>query len=330
MITIDDEAYLQAKRTAAHILGMMNPSTAGTYEKTVRRLMKPGASTSQNSKSTLRVQRAALRWYKLQILAKCKDRPKLLWVCDKLGWDAGQIIRSVQNNKWTYSDIPHLPNTTPPTRLPRNTKRKLLPLLPSNWRPQFIDGIQSTIPAMRTAFFLMAITGCRPAEIQTISWAQSDCGLLTVRIASAKRRSHQKGDFREMRLPLPTGYLHNQDILNQSHASPLHKITPKQISDVARKVSKRVFPSLGEQVTASTFRHQFCSDLKAHGCTRREIALAMGHSMIESQNGYGRPRYGCEEHVRIEVYGSFEPSEPNSHRSRTFLDIKSGHDLPEP
>jgi integrase len=212
----------------------------------------------------------------------------------------------------------------------RKTKRKLLALLPPEWRSQFISGIKSEIPAMREAFVLLAITGCRPCEVAAASIDYTTDGNLVIRILSAKRRAHQLGDWREIRQPLPKRYGDCSGLVDATVLEQLRRITPQQIADVARKTSRRVFPALGEQVTASVFRHQFCSDLKSQGCTRREIAMALGHSMIESQSGYGRPRFGFVEHIKVEICASYEPSEPNSDESKTFLDISFGNDLPEP
>jgi integrase len=330
VITPDDAAFMQAKRTAAHKLSLMHPSTVETYKREVKRALGQELPTTSRCKSTLRVKRAAIRWYQLHAAMRCKDLSKFLRACSTFKWDANQIIQSILENKWTYVGVPQLSDQQPSTSHKPNTKRNLLSQLPSNWRQQFVAGVQSSTPGMREAFLLMAISGCRPSELATTTLTLSEKNVLTIHIVSAKRRIHQIGDWRAMRLPLPTAYGDCRGLFDSFVVAQLRRITPKQISDSARKVSKRVFPSLGERVTASTFRHQFCSDLKSRGCTKREIALSLGHSMIESQNAYGRPRFGYIEQIKIEISGSYEPSEPNSERARTFLDITVGHDLPEP
>ncbi len=330
MKTLDDDTFLQAKRIAAHRLSNVNPSTVGIYKRTAARLLRQAEPVAAACKPTLRVERASMRHLQLRAVATCKDREKFLHACAAFGWDANQTVQSVLENKWHYDDIPKLAAALTLNDHKPNTKRHILRELPQDWRQQFLAAIQSTTLGMREAFLLMAISGCRPEEVATTTVGLSEDGILTIHILSAKRRAHQRGDWREMRLVLPTWLGDCSGLLDPSVMTALRRITAKQIVDVARKVSRRAFPSLGERITASTFRHQFSSDLKSRGCTKREIALALGHSMIESQKTYGRPRFGYSEQIKIEINGSFEPSEPNGDRAKTFLDIRAGNDLPEP
>lgn len=308
----------------------MSQSTVGEYERTSSRVLCREIPTVPKCKSSSRVERAALRWHQLKGVAQCKDVEEFLRTCDHEGWDAGGLIQSVLTNRWSYSEIPQLDCSTPCGRHERNSKRKILGQLPPDWRQQFVDGSQSTIPGMDSAFLLMAITGCRPAEISSISFAISEDRMLAVHIVSVKRRAHQIGDWRSMRLPLPDIYGDCKALFDPAAQAQLRQITAKQIIDAARKISKRVFPHLGEKVTVSTLRHQFASDLKACGVTKREVAMALGHSLQTSQNAYGRPRHGFVEHIKIEINANYEPSSPRSERARTFLDIAIGHEFPEP
>lgn len=326
----NQQQYDEAKRKANHRLAQMNASTVATYKSVIRRLLTRDNPESPRTKTSARVQRAAIQRFQLVGLVRCKTLPQFLRACTSFGWSANEIVQSVLTEQWSYSHTPQIADAMLSANRRRKTKRKLLALLQTDWRQQFIAGIKSQIPAMREAFVLLAITGCRPCEIPAASISQNAEGNVVIRIVSAKRRIHQLGDWREIRQPLPKIYGDCRGLLDPSIHAQLRKITPKQIADVARKVSRRVFPSLGEQITASAFRHQFCSDLKSQGVSKREIALALGHSLIESQSGYGRPRYGFAGQVKFEIHGSCEPSEPNSDLSITFLDISSGNDLPEP
>ncbi len=328
MKTIDDIQFQEAKLVAAVKLALLNPSTAGTYRTVARRLVTRKVPQLAKTKPSARIERAALRCFQMRVVKRCKDLPTFHGACEIFKWSAEEIIQSISSGKWSYNTVPQLTKDLPSGGHEKNTKLKLLPLLPDAWRQQFIGGIQSTAAGMPEAFMLMALSGCRPTEICTSEITIDVDGLLTIRFRNAKRRAHQGVHWRQLRLKPPPSFGDISGLVDPATLASMRKLTPKQISDVARKTSRRVFPALGEKVSASTFRHQFASDLKLKGCSKREISLALGHSMISSANGYGRPKHGFTEHIRIEITGNFEPKESPSARSKVFLDIACGHEVP--
>tara|TARA_R110000851_G_scaffold311834_1_gene472151 strand:- start:562 stop:1149 length:588 start_codon:yes stop_codon:yes gene_type:complete len=64
----------------------------------------------------------------------------------------------------------------------------------------------------------------------------------------------------------------------------------KLLQDQLARVTKALFPRRKNRITLKSYRHQFGSNLKASGWSRRETAAAMGHQSVNSLSVYGNVR----------------------------------------
>ena len=76
----------------------------------------------------------------------------------------------------------------------------------------------------------------------------------------------------------------------------LHQAQSKSISEtITRKAIKLNF----EGVSSYSFRHQFASDLKASGFSKRNIAMAIGHQAEVTQQTYGNSGAGRQITMKV-------------------------------
>lgn len=67
----------------------------------------------------------------------------------------------------------------------------------------------------------------------------------------------------------------------------------KGCSNLLRYSARKIWPKKAKYPTLYSCRHQFSADMKASGCTKREVAALMGHaSDLTAQEHYGRKKHG--------------------------------------
>jgi integrase len=67
----------------------------------------------------------------------------------------------------------------------------------------------------------------------------------------------------------------------------------KGCSNLLRYSARKIWTNKAKYPTLYSCRHQFSADMKASGCTKREVAALMGHaSDLTAQEHYGRKKHG--------------------------------------
>ncbi|MCL5975397.1 MAG: site-specific integrase [Gammaproteobacteria bacterium] len=135
-------------------------------------------------------------------------------------------------------------------------------------------------------------TGVRPCEIDKMTF-NADNSSLDI-ISAKKTEDGLRGLDRT--LYFDTGQFNT---LTAAHkAWKQHKLLSgsdstkamKLLQDQLARVTKALFPRRKNRITFKSYRHQFGSNLKASGWTRRETAAAMGHQSVNSLSLYGNIR----------------------------------------
>ena len=180
-----------------------------------------------------------------------------------------------------------------------STRSHIIRGLPRDWREQLF----AQLPApQRTAFLVLALTGCRPIELQKgvgVTLAeQGGRDLFLFEIEGAKVTPNsgqpQRQLWREIHLCPLASLLYNRlsDVLDGP--SPLTPIRVsvecgRSISDAITRYGAKLWPQHG-RLNAYALRYQFKEDLCLAGRDRDFIARAMGHNNDVSQNYYGPRR----------------------------------------
>lgn len=154
------------------------------------------------------------------------------------------------------------------------------------------------------AVMTVYITGCRPAEITSISLI----GNQSIKIIGAKKIDGIRGCDRTIRLPH-----HNYKILELLLEHIQHDISGKtsDISRIQRRLQrhvKKLWPSRKHHLSLYSYRHQFGSNLKSAEIDKTDMAEMMGHRSINSIEVYGDRRTS-----QSQVLPTLMPLSSNTH-----------------
>lgn len=135
-------------------------------------------------------------------------------------------------------------------------------------------------------------TGVRPCEVDKMMFNDYDNSIL---IVSAKKT---EGGLRGLDRTLIFSPEKYQSLLDDHQSWHDHKIASadyktspiKLVQDQLATVTKSVFPRRKNRITLKSYRHQFGSNLKASGWSRKMTAAAMGHQSVNSLSLYGNIR----------------------------------------
>jgi len=159
-------------------------------------------------------------------------------------------------------------------------------------------------PLLESALILIAILGCRPAEIGQITIL--DNGLVKI-IGVKKRESDDRGLDRLVRLP-------QEQLEKVKYATHLFQKEKNKLIELNTKstiahllerrlstLTKQIWPRKKNRPTLYSLRHQFAADLKKSGTGREEIAYLMGHRATKSADVYGNGKSGGSRSVEVGV-----------------------------
>lgn len=175
----------------------------------------------------------------------------------------------------------------------RNTKKAGIQKLPDNWKEQICESMHKHryINEVR----ILACIGCRPAEIEKGVRVHRKSDGIYFEVNGAKVDAVRGQIWRQIVLPL------NHKIGTMIEDG-LYSVNKKSISEIiTRKAKKLGFIN----VSAYSFRHQFSSDLKASGESKKNIAMALGHQSEATQESYGNTGKG--KHLNIKVTANKMP-----------------------
>jgi len=173
---------------------------------------------------------------------------------------------------------------------PSKSKKYQISTLPKNWRERFFKHILEKNSKYTTAIATLAITGCRPAELENgITLHLLTNQTIKVRIQGKKTHDGIYGqDFREFEISyegpefsylLEKIPLNNQPFLVQVASA-------NALGEQMRKYSNQVFSKIKGNISPYTYRHAFAKNIKSILSSKTDIALALGHSNDKSQRYY--------------------------------------------
>lgn len=287
----------------------VSDKTAAEYHREFARMhargngdLRPEAGTA--SKRTYYRRRAALTWGAQQALEQMlreQDRAQ------KAG-DWNQVRRVVG----MIAGILNLLERYPPQReagqglregavcpiedpQPRQSKRRGLAKLPSNWREQMWL-ILPKASKYRAAIAVLELAGARPSELVTgVDVVSDGDGRLHITIYGSKRGvDGQHG--RESRTITVAADTVQAKWLWQAAADAggglrVSVENPKRLADEVSRLGRRLWPRKRDTVTPYSYRHAFAADVKAqHPEDWDTIAAALGHCVAETQRHYGRAK----------------------------------------
>jgi integrase len=195
-----------------------------------------------------------------------------------------QVIQSIADE----NELAYQSGTWTGKKHHRNSKKASIQKLPDDWKEQLLAIM--TKHRYLNATRILACVGCRPAEIGKGVVVHHKKDGIYFEILGAKANDEDRGQvWRQIVLPL------DHPIASKIKKG-LHRAGSKSISEtITRKALKLGFKG----VSAYSFRHQFCSDLKASGFSKSNIAMAMGHYVVETQQTYGNSGAGRQMTMKV-------------------------------
>lgn len=188
----------------------------------------------------------------------------------------------------------------------RHTKNLTLRTLPQDWRSQIWEKIRVN-SQYRLPIAVLACSGCRPGELEHGVEVERVVEGIRFTVKGIKTHGGKYGqDERTITIAiesLEAKFL--EDVLAEGGGPIQVKARARPLKDAIRRISKRVWhkkckekekekekESCTDHVSPYCYRHQFASDVKAHGMPIEEIAKALGHSVDDTQRLYGHIRRG--------------------------------------
>jgi len=213
-----------------------------------------------------------------------------------------QIWRDIQALAESLQGDMGLPAYQPPAGTPRagkNSKRKGLRGLPDDWRDQLIE---QACPEDQIPLMVMALSGCRPAELKKRILVMSDWPYLAFIINGAKVKEYAGYEQRSVVIDPQTLLCRNDELIQSLFAS-------KQSVAIANDQSfqkriKRLAQRLGfKNVSCYSLRHQLAADAKATGTGKTDLAKVLGHQAERTQRYYGNHQQGNKGGRVLEIHG---------------------------
>jgi len=277
------------EREYTRLAGQSGPSAAGIWS----------AACDTRSKRTYQRRKAALKW------GIQKQLERRLWQQDlfqKAGdWALwGDTVKDISELLELSSHIEDASGTCPLTAPKRRrSKRADLPKLPQGWREELSRQFAGS--SYESAYLVMALTGCRPAELESgvvVCWDGSE---VTFTIRGAKVKEQQGQPLRTVSYQLlePSHpLLARMFELLQPRANVHFTINAGKVAftSAMRRSGKRAWPNLRVETTPYLLRHALASDWKN---LRRwdddQISSMLGHCVSKTSSTYGLPQLGSQD-----------------------------------
>lgn len=176
-----------------------------------------------------------------------------------------------------------------------NSKKKVLRVLPEDWRCCMING--DVHDGDRIRLSIMALTGCRPSEVcsKVLVVREDDGGNFYRFYIGGSKSSPTTGGGQPLREVLVnSSYIPAAaDFIGRAMAGKSEFFLPLENPKNFGKRISRLAGRLGfKGVSCYCFRHQFCADLKKLKYLPLSISAAMGHVSEYSKKFYGHWRSG--------------------------------------
>ncbi|PQV45824.1 site-specific integrase [Paraburkholderia sp. BL21I4N1] len=177
------------------------------------------------------------------------------------------------------------PSRTDPER--SNGKRSSLVGLPDDWR----DTVQREVRDKdKVGVAVMALTGCRPAEVRGVRVRQDADGTVSLTVRGAKVDEARGIESRTVIFDRDelAKVQAGRDLMDWVGSREQRTVShPGTVEAFCERVSRAADRAGLHQVSAYTYRHASARDLKSAGTPRGEIAERLGHRSDRSQSVYG-------------------------------------------
>lgn len=261
----------------------LNPSTRQLREKILERIARSGKLPTITSIGYWRNYIAALQ---MQVAKQCAPLMDAARAGDQGA--LATITRKVDALRSAALEPPAIGE-----RKPRQGRVKSLSKLREGWQEAVYQELSEK---WRPAFAVMALTGCRPAELDGLEIYPTDhAGILRFRITGKKVTEKAGQAWRELTIDVrgtSYGLALVSEIGDQPGRLEVEDTTPAVTMAIRRAAQRAGLIKLDQTLPAYACRNAVASGMKAAGRDLAEIAGALGHSSDECQRYYGRARAG--------------------------------------
>jgi len=168
------------------------------------------------------------------------------------------------------------------------SKRHTLKLLPDDWRQQVVDRAQSS-DMYRDALTVLALTGCRPLELEWGVCVSLDYPHAVMRILGAKGTDVAGQPWREIKVDYRALAPSLLDAAQRNAEVWVRIGSTAGLRSAVSKLGRALWPK-GPSLCPYHFRHALAEDLREAGWTAEEIGAVLGHRVSETSAAYGRKR----------------------------------------
>lgn len=181
-------------------------------------------------------------------------------------------------------------------------RRHRLSSIPADFVTRMLsESARNSRKDLHFALVMLAITGCRPCEIASMSFEFSE-EHMHVTVACAKEKFNEKNSrFRTLTVgrgdSMFVKYVNELEIWleGQSTSKPFSTLKAAAMNNLCRRLSQKLWPRR-KLVNPSCFRCLFIADLKKDGIPRNQIAIQVGHLALKSASRYGTANQGRSGH----------------------------------
>lgn len=190
----------------------------------------------------------------------------------------------------------------PRTKHRDSGKRISLRGKPGDWRVQIWQKAQNS--KYKDAIAVMALTGCRPSELETgIDIQLSTDGNVLIKIRGSKVTAKSGQEMRSIEFAAKSEFSQHLLALMRSgiHQIKLEAKQGRYLSDCLRAWSKQLWPRQKNQISCYSFRHAASADFKQK-LSSKQSSAALGHRVERTKRFYGtanQSREGLEEVMQV-------------------------------
>lgn len=309
------DSFLKIALKMAKRFGKSDPSedSRNEYMKIAKQLILKKAKNKQSlwqviadtqSKNTYYKRIAAIRYYILQIGSE-SARTLMKEYCPiadnnikKAAVDVVELFNIIETSlKITFSK--------------RLSKRSALLGLPADWMEQLCNYNENS--KYRDAFYVAALTGCRPSELKkgiVATYKSSSDGesALTFKIVGSKVTEHSGQEWRTItyhNLERIGAFSEFIASIKAEGAKKIHIESPINFTQEIRRIAKHLWPDHKSPVTAYCFRHQFSANLKSLKIGD-DTSKALGHRSTKTRRLYGTVSQARGKPLEISISSSHD------------------------
>ena len=141
-----------------------------------------------------------------------------------------------------------------------------------------------------------ALTGCRPAEVASVSIEKGAGGVLVITIPGVKVSATKGQPYRKFSIQMATGpeFAHLMARVKNGPVLLSSDSTASAFSEALKRAGRQALGDKAPTMTGYVYRHALACNMKVDGATRDEIAAALGHAVTKTQSHYGRASGGTK------------------------------------